>query len=198
MYIFLEVCIFTYHYLSKNTINELRENLLLFFLFPRTMAASGEIIRDQIKVFSSVQKFEPVLKAKTLAYETDKILNSGDLSGFAELLHNNWEEKKKFSKLISNQKIDNFYEQIREEGALAGKILGTGGGGHMLVFCSPLNRIKVIKKAESLGAVNIDFALAEEGLTTWISDWYKDENEDLGGLNKPPKGLKASLRSWFD
>lgn len=165
--------------LSHNTINELRDNLLLFFLFPRIAVSAGEIEKDKVRTFTSVEKFEPVLKVKKMAVDASKILLSGDLTGFADLLHNNWEEKKKHSTLVSNKKIDRFYEEIRKEGALAGKIIGAGGGGHMLVFCSPLNKMKVIRKAQELGAKNIDFELASDGLTVWHSDWHQEENTIL-------------------
>ena len=161
--------------LDHDTTHELRDNLILFFLFPRTIISSGEIIKDKIKTFSSADRFDPVLKAKSMAYDSTNILVSGNLSGFADLLHKNWEEKKKFSKLVSNKRIDNFYDEIRKEGALAGKILGAGGGGHMLVFCSPLNKMKVIRRAEELGARNVEFDLSFDGLTTWRSNWHEEE-----------------------
>lgn len=167
--------------LSHDTLHELKDNLLLFFLFPRdavlsrNVILSGEIEKDKIKNFTAVKRFEPVLKVKQMAMEANHVLLSGNLAGFADLLHTNWEEKKKHSQLVSNEKIDRFYSEIRQAGALAGKIVGAGGGGHMLVFCSPLNKIKVIKKAEELGAQNILFELTNNGLTVWHSNWHQEE-----------------------
>ena len=167
--------------LSHDTLHELRDNLLLFFLFPRdtflsrNTILSGEIEKDKVKNFTAVKRFEPVLKVKQIAMEANRVLLSGNLAGFADLLHNNWEEKQKHSQLVSNEKIDRFYSEIRQAGALAGKIVGAGGGGHMLVFCSPLNKNKVIKKAEELGAQNIVFELTNHGLTVWRSNWHQEE-----------------------
>jgi galactokinase/mevalonate kinase-like predicted kinase len=49
-------------------------------------------------------------------------------------------EKKKLSKFISNEKLDELYESCRNNGAIAGKLMGAGGGGYMLLLCSDVNR----------------------------------------------------------
>ena len=51
-----------------------------------------------------------------------------------ELLNRNWLEKKKLSKRISNDTIDDMYSLAKNNGALGGKVSGAGGGGFLLLF----------------------------------------------------------------
>ena len=36
---------------------------------------------------------------------------------------------------ISNDRIDELYDEARAAGALGGKVTGAGGGGYMLLYC---------------------------------------------------------------
>ena len=66
--------------------------------------------------------------------EGKKILESGKVDDFGRLLHTSWLEKKKLSELITNNKIDNLYDEALRYGALGGKLLGAGGGGFLLLY----------------------------------------------------------------
>ena len=60
-----------------------------------------------------------------------------DLSALAQLLEEAWSLKKSLSALVSNTEIDEYYERARKQGALAGKILGAGGGGFLMLLAPP-------------------------------------------------------------
>ena len=47
------------------------------------------------------------------------------------------------SSSISNSIIDAKYAVAKEEGAIGGKILGSGGGGFMLVFAKPEDQLGI-------------------------------------------------------
>lgn len=67
----------------------------------------------------------------------------GDISGydnFGELLHESWLLKKRLSKKVSTNTIDDIYAKAMKSGALGGKILGAGGGGFILFFVRPEDR----------------------------------------------------------
>ena len=61
------------------------------------------------------------------------------------MLDSVWENKKKLSKKISNNAIDEMYKIAKDNGALGGKILGAGGGGYLLLYVTEENKSKVRK-----------------------------------------------------
>lgn len=85
---------------------------------------TDDIIGDQVK--SVVEKKESVMdaldKTKEIAQEMRRMLMAGDLIGFGELMHRAWEEKKKFSKGVSNPYIDNLYSLARKHGAIGERL----------------------------------------------------------------------------
>ena len=68
---------------------------------------------------------------------------------------------------FSNDRINRLYHQAIEEGAIGGKILGAGGGGHLLLFADPLKTHKVKKRIESLGCRHIPFSFVSKGTESW-------------------------------
>ena len=73
-------------------------------------------------------------KIISLVDEGEKLINSGNIDGFGELLNDGWNLKKKLSKAVSNKKIDRLYDMLIENGASGGKLLGAGGGGFLLMY----------------------------------------------------------------
>ena len=60
-----------------------------------------------------------------------------DFDEFARLLHEGWELKRSLGFGISDERIDRWYSAARNAGARAGKLLGAGGGGFLLLFAPP-------------------------------------------------------------
>ena len=69
--------------------------------------------------------------------------------------------KKSLSKLITNSKIDDLYDEATRHGALGGKLLGAGGGGFLLMYMKRKNRIKFLKKNKKI--INVPFNFTNEG-----------------------------------
>jgi D-glycero-alpha-D-manno-heptose-7-phosphate kinase len=82
---------------------------------------------------------------KQLALELVPALERGDFDVLGEMLHRNWELKRKLAAGISDGPIDEMYALARAHGALGGKICGAGGGGFLLVYC-PLERQERLEK----------------------------------------------------
>ena len=72
---------------------------------------------------------------KQIGYDIRDTLVEGDLDRFGHLMHRHWQTKKKRSEKMTNTRIDRWYEQGIEAGALGGKILGAGGGGFLMFYC---------------------------------------------------------------
>jgi len=64
--------------------------------------------------------------------------------GLAELLATSWELKRSLSSSVSTPEIDDLYRRCRNHGALAGKLLGAGGGGFLLMVVPPDARARLI------------------------------------------------------
>ena len=62
------------------------------------------------------------------------MLKKNKIDCFGELLDESWNIKKNLASNISNDYIDNMYEEAKKYGAIGGKILGAGGGGYMLLY----------------------------------------------------------------
>jgi D-glycero-alpha-D-manno-heptose-7-phosphate kinase len=72
---------------------------------------------------------------KALAIELEDALEARDFDRLGEVLHENWELKRRLASGISDAAIEEMYERARAHGALGGKICGAGGGGFLLVDC---------------------------------------------------------------
>ena len=108
-----------------------------------------------------------VLRVKKIASASKKALLANDMENLGRLLDLNWKEKKLFSALVSNSSVEGFYEELKRAGAIGGKLLGAGGGGHMLFVCPLFKKIEIINKATELGAEHIDYDFVPHGLVTW-------------------------------
>lgn len=159
--------------LRAEILNECQYRLLLCYTGDTRL--SSEIQVDLVKRYKERRRdsIEGMRNLKRIADEMKYSLLKGDFKGFGELLHQGWMEKKRLSNKITNPEIDKLYEIARENGAIGGKILGAGGGGHLLLFCEYDKRFKVADKIKEYGVKIIDFGFETKGLQIWR---VKDES----------------------
>ena len=141
--------------ISKNNKKKLSNNLILFFTGKARF--SGQIEKNKT---SRIEKNLATLEEmKNYVFYCKKILEKGSsLDEFGELLDNYWNLKKKLSKDVSNNFIDEIYEEAKISGAIVGKIIGAGGGGFILFYAKPEIKQKLIKKFNKLTPVQFDFS----------------------------------------
>jgi D-glycero-alpha-D-manno-heptose-7-phosphate kinase len=122
--------------LSERTLNGLANNMLLFYTGEVRSASS--ILADQTKRTEAgdTQMAENLHRTKEIGLESCRMLEEGDLEGYAGLMREHWEMKRKRSPGMSNERIDNLYTLAIRSGALGGKLVGAGGGGFLLVYAS--------------------------------------------------------------
>ena len=70
-----------------------------------------------------------------LATHLANSLEAGEADALGPLMHENWMLKRELSPLISNVRVDHYYEKALAAGATGGKLLGAGGGGYLLIYC---------------------------------------------------------------
>lgn len=140
--------------LPQGRMRELQDHLLLFFT--GVSRTASDIAGDKIK---SIPKMELELhQMRALVDEAANILCSGqDITAFGELLHETWMLKRKISEKIAPEFIDTIYAKARKAGAIGGKLLGAGGGGFMLFFVKPEDRLKVCDALQDLLLVPFEF-----------------------------------------
>jgi D-glycero-alpha-D-manno-heptose-7-phosphate kinase len=153
--------------MKRDHLLELEKNLILVHVMDRSK--SGDIIADQTKSYLSGKRqvVEALHAVKALAEDTHRALRKGDLNRFGELLHEGWVQKKKFSPMITNRRIDRIYNTAMRNGAIGGKINGAGGGGHMIFYCESGREEDVMKALTKAGGYVRSFSLDMQGLQTW-------------------------------
>jgi D-glycero-alpha-D-manno-heptose-7-phosphate kinase len=153
--------------IPTETINELEYNLLL--CFTGSTRVSDHIIDDQVGRYRSQESstVDGLSLQKELAVEMKDALLRGNLTEFGNLLDRAWTAKKQMSPRISNEHIDQLYDEAMRHGALGGKVTGAGGGGYMLLYCRYDTKHKVHAALTALGAEAVDFQFDHTGLTTW-------------------------------
>ncbi|TMJ13782.1 MAG: galactokinase [Bacillati bacterium ANGP1] len=119
---------------DADTLYTLEDNLLLFFTgYSRPSTGILQEQDDRTKANDSAMVNELHL-VKELGWKSKEALESADLVRFAELMNEHWERKRQRSDRISNDRIDEWYDLARRNGALGGKLIGAGGGGFLMFY----------------------------------------------------------------
>jgi D-glycero-alpha-D-manno-heptose-7-phosphate kinase len=145
--------------ISIDTRFDLEDNLLLFFTgFSRS---AGSILKDQKERTQSQDSamLANLHYVKELGLRSRDFLLAGRSADFGALLHEHWEHKKRRSGGISLQKIDEWYELGRRNGAIGGKLVGAGGGGFLLFYAEDRNRLRHAMARAGLQEVRFRFEL---------------------------------------
>ena len=114
----------------------------LLVLFTGIKRSAEQLVKKQIAKIDNNR--ERLLNMRRMVDEGYNILTgNGSLTRFGELLHQSWLEKRALENSISNNFIDDIYDQAIQAGAIGGKLLGAGGGGFLLFFVPPEKRNRV-------------------------------------------------------
>ena len=128
--------------LSKETLYNLEDNLVLFFT-GYSRHASNILKEQDDKSKSDDSKMTDNLHfIKEIGKQSLKSLESGDLTRFGELMNQHWEYKKERSQSMSNERINEWYELALKSGAVGGKLIGAGGGGFLLFYTEDKMRLR--------------------------------------------------------
>jgi D-glycero-alpha-D-manno-heptose-7-phosphate kinase len=122
--------------LDDATLRRLRDHMLLFYTGEARSA--GAVLSDQDKRSKAgdAEMIENLHRTKEMGYRSRDLLVEGDLEGYAELMHEHWENKRRRSPGMANEQIDRLYTLARRSGAIGGKLVGAGGGGFLLVYAT--------------------------------------------------------------
>ncbi len=153
--------------IRRDVVNELEYSMIL--CYTGSTRTSARIVENQMR--SYVQGKETVVRSldrmKELTLEMKAALLRDRVQRFGGLLHEAWVAKKDLDPAITTDAIDRLYEASRREGAIGGKILGAGGGGHLLVFCPFERKVAISRALVEAGGTLVSFALEGRGLQAW-------------------------------
>jgi D-glycero-alpha-D-manno-heptose-7-phosphate kinase len=152
---------------SMETLFNLEDNLLLFFSgFSRN---AGSILSDQKKRTekSDQTMLDNLHEVKELGFRSQQALERGDVGLFGEIMHAQWEQKKRRSSGMSNPTIDEWYELGLRSGATGGKLIGAGGGGFLMFYAEDHRRLR--KAMAKAGLEEVRFRFDFEGTKVLFS-----------------------------
>jgi D-glycero-alpha-D-manno-heptose-7-phosphate kinase len=132
--------------------------------------ANTGLIDRQIRYYHEKRAatLEGMGRIYSLVYDMKHALLKGNLTGFGELLHEGFVNKKRMNPAITEGTItDSLYEEARKHGAIGGKLMGAGGGGYLLLYCETHRQYEVRKALERRGGVVTNCALEPRGLQVW-------------------------------
>jgi D-glycero-alpha-D-manno-heptose-7-phosphate kinase len=143
--------------LGAATLGRLREDLLLFY--SGRSRSAGEILKEQDE---RTRRADPAMTTslhhvKHLGLESQRALERGDMRGFAEIMNEHWRLKRERSRAISTPEIDAWHELGMRSGALAGKLVGAGGGGFLLFYAGDAGRLRRAMAEAGLPEVRFGF-----------------------------------------
>jgi D-glycero-alpha-D-manno-heptose-7-phosphate kinase len=135
------------------------ENSMLFFYVGKRKSTSLIGSRDLLGRLKKKENLLSLNRIYETANEAEKLIKSKNFSEkeFGELLHVSWIYKKESSSKITTDKIDEIYNIAKNNGAYGGKLLGSGGGGFMILLANPHLHKKIMNKLKQVSFVDINF-----------------------------------------
>ena len=134
----------------------LQERLLL--LYTGLTRSADEILPEQAANIRGDSGTRAGLsRMAALARQMRDALNRDDLNGFGEVLHANWQEKRRLASGIATASIDAWYDTARAHGAVGGKVLGAGGGGFLLLDAAPARHADICRALPDLRPIPFRF-----------------------------------------
>lgn len=147
--------------ISKETLFDLEENLMLFFTGYTRNASSVLQHQDKKTKNDDIEMIENMHHVKQLGKQIQNSLEAGDTIQFAKYMHEHWTNKRNRSDGMTNNHIDEFYKLAIDNGAIGGKIVGAGGGGFLMLYAEDKKLLR--KKLSEKGLSELRFQFDFEG-----------------------------------
>lgn len=137
--------------LSDNFIKDFQKHILIFH--------TG-VGRNANKILKKIKKPKNTIifsELKNLTTLFRKSLKQENIKDAAKIIDHNWYLKKKLDNSVYSNHINNIYETAIKNGALSGKILGAGGGGHIMFIAEPKFHKKITYSLKKLKRLEFEF-----------------------------------------
>ena len=151
--------------IHAETLLELEESLIL--CDTGMIHDSGNIHQDQ-RLQMEQQEVRKLVQANVdLSYRMRNQLLRGKLLQFGQSIDKAWQLKRQLSCKISSERLDQIYENARNNGAIGGKLLGAGGGGFFLFYVTPFRKHELMAHLKQAGLKVRPFLFEQDGLQAW-------------------------------
>jgi len=145
-------------HIAEESLRELRDSLMLFFLGD-TRSASG--LLDEQKRRTEARDpamIDSLHFARSLGREIRHALESGQVADFGPLMHQHWLRKRSRCRSMSTSHIDQLYDlALARGGATGGKLVGAGGSGFLLLHTHDRRRLRDTMLGAGLSEMDFSF-----------------------------------------
>jgi D-glycero-alpha-D-manno-heptose-7-phosphate kinase len=148
-------------------VDELESSMVLYYT--GASRSSAAIIDEQKKHTLDGDKtaIEAMHRIKQSAIDMKLALLKGDMTEFARIISQAWEDKKKMADAVTNLIIQEAFDVALAAGAKAGKVSGAGGGGFIMFVVEPTRKSEVIEALRQLKGSVIPFQFSDGGAHGW-------------------------------
>jgi D-glycero-alpha-D-manno-heptose-7-phosphate kinase len=153
--------------LEEKQLKELKSWTMLLFL--NSTRNSGDTQKKLVKDMGYFVKEKALFAIKDGVKEAYSCLLRQDFNTLGKILDEIWINKKTSNPSATNDRIDKVYDTAIKNGALGGKVMGAGAGGHMFFLVPPSKQEQVKTKLEKLNVSIINFDYDFQGLISKVS-----------------------------
>jgi D-glycero-alpha-D-manno-heptose-7-phosphate kinase len=152
--------------ISSSFLCEFEASLIVCFTGESRASA---IIQDQVRAATEHDRtaLEAMHQLKSDAVDMKQALLGGDIRHVAEILNRSWRAKRKTSKSVSNARVEEIFELGLNNGAVAGKVSGAGGGGFLMFMTDPEHRYRLVTALNDAGALASPIQFTDGGAESW-------------------------------
>jgi D-glycero-alpha-D-manno-heptose-7-phosphate kinase len=111
----------------------LQQQIMLFYTGV-TRSADSILVEQRANISSTRPQLD--LLRDLAGFAADRLRN-GDVNAIGPAMREGWEAKRKLATGVSNDEVDAAVTRALDAGASGAKLTGAGGGGFLLVICSP-------------------------------------------------------------
>ncbi len=147
--------------------SELEASLLLYYT--GRSRSSEYIIKRQAKNVEQGEEeaLKAMVRVKEEAVRMKEALLRGDFEKMGSILNSGWIAKKKTAKEVTNPEIERIFRLARENGAIAGKVSGAGGGGFIMFLVDPVQKARLSDVLKKEAGIVYNCALTQNGAEAW-------------------------------
>jgi len=139
---------------SDNNLRNLDQNM--FLVYTGLNRFSDNIEKDKIKNLD--KNLNNLDKINDITNYFIKHINTNfSIDLCASLMNEYWNIKKKLSNKVTNPFINELYKEGIKNGALGGKVIGSGGGGFLLFCCKKNKQKKFVNGFKKLPIIKFNF-----------------------------------------
>jgi D-glycero-alpha-D-manno-heptose-7-phosphate kinase len=148
---------------ADTVLDDLQNNLCI--IYSGVERAASVVLSEQGERVRALDEgtVQRMHRIKALGYDVYKLLVSGNIDAYGELLHEHWTNKRKLASKMTDPVIDEHYEAARKAGAIGGKLMGAGGGGFFMFYTRPADKRRVIEAMLARGLRQLRFRFDVDG-----------------------------------